>query len=318
MPDGGPENGMSRQLGLAVVAGLASAVLFLLMGEVLPPLVYLAPLPLFAAGLGLGFAACLVAAVVGLAGVGAASGFGALVPYAATSVLPVLVMVRQSLLWRTRDDGGVEWYPPGLLLGWLVGLGLAGMTAAAMLAPSHPDGLEGLIREQVMALTSGIETEVGPEAREAIVALWVPFLPAMVAAAWLVVSVGNGAFAQAMLVRGGRNLRPTPSYSAVEVPDWVAAVLVAGVAGAWIGDGSLGYAARNVAAFALVPYVFLGLAGVHGAVRDRPNGTMLLAVFYGLFFLVFGWAVVIVAGLGLIRHWTKLRRRIAGGRQEDE
>lgn len=309
---------MSKFLGLAVAAGLLSAVLFLAMGQLLPPLVYLAPLPLFAAGLGLGLALCGVAAAVGVAAVVLALGAGGAVPYAVTAALPAVVVVRQALLWRTTAEGKVEWYPPGLLVGWLAGLGLAGMAVAALVVPSHPDGLEGLVRDQVSAFIGSALVQAPPEIREALISLWVPFLPAMVAAAWMLAAVANAAGAQGLLRRAGRNLRPSPAYVGLELPDWLAVAFALTVAAAVFADGDVAYGARNMAAFLLVPFLFLGLAGVHGALRQRPNGGMLLGLFYGLFFLVFGWAVIIVAALGLIRHWTKLRRRLAGGRQEEE
>lgn len=307
---------MSKQLGLAIAAGLTSAVVFLLVGDVLPPLVYLAPLPLFAAGLGLGLAAVLIAGGIAAAAVLVAGGVGAVLPFVASAVLPSVVVVRQALLWRTTT-AGPEWYPPGLLLGWLTGLAAVALVAAALLVPEHADGLEGLVREQV---GHGIDA-LGirePRLRETLEALWVPFLPAMVTAAWLMVAMANAVLAQWLLVRAGRNLRPTPAYQAMALPDWIGGALLVAMAVTWLSSGSIAYLARNLTAVLLVPYVLLGLAGIHGLARKRSNGGMLLALFYGLFFMMFGWAVIAVAGYGLVRHWTTLRRRIGGRSKEEE
>ncbi len=308
---------MSKQLGLAAIAGLTSAIIFLLVGHALPPLIYLAPFPLFLAGLGLGLAAAMVAALVGLAGVIVVGGGTLALPYGVAAVVAPLLVVRQAMLRRTDGAGRTEWYPPGLVLGWLTAVAVGGLAAAAWLLPAHPEGLEGLVREQVIA---GLEAlgVVEPSVRDTLLALWVPFLPAMLGAAWIVVSVVNAVAAQWLLVRTGRNLRPSPAYQAVSVQDWVAGALVAAVMTAALAEGSLAYLALNLAAVLLVPFVFQGLAWVHGAARRRPNSGLLLALFYGVFFLMFGWAVVAVAGLGLVRHWTKLRRRFGGRSQEDE
>lgn len=303
---------MPKHFGLAVAAGLTSAILFLLVGGAFPPLVYLAPLPLLAVGLGFGLVACVLAAGIALLAVAGVAGGAAALPFAVTAALPSLVVVRQALLWRTTDGGAVQWYPPGLLVGWLAVAAAGGLVVAALLMPSHPDGLEALAREQI---DSGLaEVVAAPEIREALAS----FLPAMVGTAWVMVTVLNAVLAQSALVRANRNLRPTPAYQAFSVPDWLAGALVASVAVAWLGAGDIAYLARNIAVVLLVPYVLLGLAGIHGAARQRPNGAMLLAAFYGLFFLLFGWAVIVVAGLGLVRHWIKLRRRLAGGSQEEE
>lgn len=311
---------MSKQLGLAVAAGLASAVLFaaVMAGNLALLTTYLAPLPLFAAGFGLGFVAVAVAAAVGLAAVALVAGSGAALPFAATAAVPAVVVVRQALLWRADADGKVEWYPPGLLLGWLTALAAAGLVLAALIAPEHADGLEGLVRDYVAQAAEQMAPGAPVEMRQMAVALWVPLLPAMLAAVWLLVAVLNAVLAQWALTRTGRNLRPTPAYQGLELPDWVAGALVVAAVTMLVAEGSLGYLARNAAALLLVPYVLLGLAVVHGAVRGRPNGGMVLALFYGVFVIVFGWAVLVVAGLGLVRHWKTLRRRFVRGRQEEE
>lgn len=312
---------MSKHLGLAIAAGLTSAVLFVSVftgSAALLLTTYLAPLPLFAAGLGLGLPAVTIAAGVALVAVIAGTGGAAALPFAATTVVPALVVSRQALLWRTDAAGAVEWYPPGLALGWLTGMAAVGLVISGLLAPDHADGIEGLVRDYLGEVVGVMAPQAEAELREVVVALWVPLLPGLLATVWLLVAVLNAVLAQWGLTRAGRNLRPTPAYQALELPPWLAGALLAVVAAALVAGGDFGYVAQNAAVVLLVPYVLLGLAGVHGMVRQRPNGGVLLALFYGVFFIVFGWAVLIVAGLGFVRHWTTLRRYFAGGRQEDE
>lgn len=312
---------MPKYLGLAIAAGLASAVLFVSVftgSATLLLTTYMAPLPLFAAGLGLGLPAAVVAGGVALVAVVAATGGAAALPFAATTVAPALVVVRQALLWRTDAGGKAEWYPPGLLLGWLTGLAAVVLAVAALLAPPHDGGVAGLVRSYLEQVTGAMLPEADASIRELLVEMWAPLLPGLLATVWLLVAALNGVLAQWGLRRAGRNLRPTPSYQALELPPWLAAALLAAVIASFVAGGDFSYVAQNVAVLLLVPYVLLGLAGVHGALRQRPHGGMLLALFYGLFFVVFGWAVLIVAGLGFVRHWTTLRRHFAGGSQEEE
>ncbi len=139
----------------------------------------------------------------------------------------------------------------------------------------------------------------------------------MVAGSWLVMSVANAAAAQGILARLGRNRRPSPAYRELTLPSWSGVALLVAVAAAWLG-GDLGYVARSLAALALVPFALLGMATVHRRVVGRPYAGLLLAMFYGVLFVAFGWAVIAVAGLGLVRFLTMFRRpaTTGGGKEE--
>lgn len=313
---------MTKDLGLSVAAGLLSAFLFLAAAAGAAVgflLTYVSPLPLFMAGLALGLPAALVA---GGAGLVAAAVFGsglAMPAYGVAVALPAVLVVRQALLWRQAPDGTVQWYPPGLLLGWLTAVALALMLGSALLLPAHEAGAEGAVRDFLARGLTAMAPELDEASRAAVIDVWAPLFPAMMAGVWLVMAVANAAMAQWLVERMGRARRPGPSYQALDAPDWLAAALVASVVAAVLGEGSLGYAARNVGALLLLPYVLLGLSVVHRLARRRANPATLLAIFYVVFFLAFGWVVIAVAGIGLVRHWMNLRRRLAGGRgQEDE
>lgn len=311
---------MPKDVGLAVAAGLLSAVLFLavLSGSALGLLsTYAAPLPLLVAGFGLGTMAVVVAAVAGMVGVGLATG-GAVVPYAVGISLPAIVLVRQALLWRKRDDGAVEWYPPGLLLGWLFGAASVGIAGAALVFAGEDQGLPGAVEDLVRQALESLGEGLTPRERDQLTALWVPFLPAMVGVSWVLMTVLNGVLAQGGLVRMGRNRRPSPAYTALVLPDWVAWGLLVGAVTAMLADGSLGYAARNAAMLLLMAYVFPGLAWIHGIVRAQPGGGNWLVMFYGVFVVAFGWAVFVVAAIGLIRHWMTLGRKWSSPGQEEK
>src|SRR5581483_11908465 len=116
---------MSRPAAAAVSVGCGAAAAALYLAVMLGSpggliLVYLTQLPLFAAGLWLGFAAAL---------------------FAGLNVVPVVILVRQALLARRQDDGTLQWYPPGLLAAWLTGMALAGI-GAAVVALGGPANLQ--------------------------------------------------------------------------------------------------------------------------------------------------------------------------------
>ena len=119
---------MTAALGVPLAAGLLSAVMLLspATGFAVGVLfAYLAPLPLLLVGFTRGTAATAVASAAALVAITVGGGLAAALPYAIGEAAPALLVVRQALLWRSRPDGTVEWYPPGLVLGMLTAMAAA-------------------------------------------------------------------------------------------------------------------------------------------------------------------------------------------------
>lgn len=311
---------MNRQLGLALAAGLLSALLFvslakgIALGAVLS---YAAPLPLMMAGLALGTGALVAAGLVALVAVMAVAGGFSALPFSIAALLPALVVGNRALLWRTADDGSVHWYPPGLVLAWLTAAGLALMLLGTVLLAGSPEGVEGGVSKLLGDALNLMATELPAEQRAKVVRWWTPLFPAMVMGSWLVMAVINGCGAQGLLVRMGHARRPSPAYRELWLPDWLAVGLVAMALLAILVGGDVGYVAANAVAVLLIPFMLLGLAGIHRWASGRPNAGVLLAATYGLLILAFGWAAAAVAGLGLVRFWTmRFRRHESGGGME--
>ena len=133
-------------------------------------------------------------------------------------------------------------------------------------------------------------------------------LPGLMAASWLVMVVVNGVLAQALAVRLGWNRRPTPALSELELPGWLWPTI--GIAGllAVTGDGGPGFLGRALLIVLVVPYVFLGLAVVHAAVRRWAHRRVALAVCYGGIMLL-GWPILVVLLLGFVEDWAHVRQR---------
>jgi len=309
---------MSKGLGLSVAAGLASGLIFLsvLTGEALGVLlIYLTPLPLVMVGLSFGLSATVIASMVSLLAV-AMVAVDAAPSVAVISVVPALVLVRQALLWRQNEDGTLEWYPPGLLLAWLTGIAAGLLVVGTAFVSARGLGVEETVRQHVVSFVAEMAPNAPAEMRDGLIALWSALLPAMTACAWIIIAVLNGVLAQGMVVKAGHARRPTPPYGSLELPGWMPVALGAAVVLGLLAGGDLGYVARNMAVALLWPYVFVGLTVVHQALRGRRNAGFLFALFYTAVFALFGWALVAIAGLGLVRHWTRLRRHKAGGGQE--
>lgn len=304
---------MSRLAPLALAAGLASALLHLstewsLLGALLFALA--APLPLFAAGLGLGLTGAIFAAAVATVTVAVAAGLPRAGLYAATDAVLVVGLVRFALLNRPAPDGGLEWYPPGHLLAWLALYAAVAFVALTLVwgpaeveagIAGYVDGFRRLVAETGRA-TPAVDRMLGGLGR---------VLPFLVVTWWIIAMVVNATLAQKILVRTGHALRPSPDLSATAPPGWVLSAAVAAAAVALVGSGWLGFLATNVALILCVPYFLTGLAVIH-AISVRWNGRTAILIALYLLIVLFGWPLIVVTGLGMVEHWIGLRTRHGG------
>lgn len=298
------------RIGIAALCGLASACLYL---SVLVPspgsmiLVAVTQLPLFAAGLWLGVAAAVSAAAVAFVMLTAAIGLAATGFYAAADALPVLILVRQALLTRARDDGMIEWYAPGLLTAWLTVLALGG-AATAILVLGGPDGLEESLRE---TLAPELARAFGPdwEGLDALARGLALIFPGMTAASWMVMTAFNGGLAQGLLARFGANRRPRADLAALSLPNWIPVLFAAAAAAASFG-GAAGFLGINLMILLAVPLILGGLGVLHALARRLARPQIPLLAFYVLAG-VFGWPFLVVALLGLLDTPLGLRRRLS-------
>jgi Predicted membrane protein (DUF2232) len=299
---------MPHPLGLAVLCGLLSAVLFvsLLLGLPGMLLVYFAQLPVLFVGLSLGLTGSSIAAIGAVVVIGLMVGMAAALGYTVLHALPALFTVRQALLRRT-DQGKTEWFPVGLLLTQLTVLAGAGVVLAFLVLGSEPGGLPGFIEAHLRdGLTElGLLDETASPSPD--LARLAAVIPGFTASSSLLMVMINFMLAQALAVRIGWARRPTPDFDRLELPGWlwspigVAALLV--LAGGIIGD--LGWSLLIVL---VVPYLFLGLALVHVVVRRWSRPGLALGAIYGAMILL-GWPILLVLLLGFVEDWAHLRRR---------
>ena len=315
---------MPKGLGLAAAAGLTSALVTLSVisgGGFGVLLAYVAPLPLVLVGLAFGFVPCLMAQAVG-ALVLAVANWTAVPPFLAIGAIPAMLVVAVALRGR-RAGGGIEWSRPGPMLVMLSLGAMAVMLLTALSLPTEGKGIADWLRGQAAPLVATALPGAPDEVKSAIVGLWAAILPAMVGLAWLAMTLANGLFGQWAVSRAGRALRPTPDYGDLRLP-WrlaLAAVLAAGVSvvgglAGQAGMGDAGYLARNAAILLMAPYLVSGLVEMHVVLRGKPLARLWLAVFYGVFFALFGWAAIAVTAWGVVRQWMRSRREETDPGQE--
>ena len=299
--------------------GVISALLYALvtrgsLGGVL--LAYFCQLPLFVIGLSLGTTASVIAGAVAAAGVIAVSSVLGAFVFILVNAAPVVFLVWQGLLSRPDENGNTEWYPPGLLAvgATLYGLGL--LVVAWLWLSVSTGGIEESVRAYLGEVTSTILQGQPAEMQQALIDNVAPILPGTVALSWLVMLVINGVLGQGLVARFERNLRPSPDFAMLELPNWLTVLGAALLIGAILLPGTLGYFAKSAAFILALPFFLVGLSVIHVAARRISAGTLLLVLFY-LLMLLFGWPAVFVAFFGLIEQRAGFRQKWAGAGKEE-
>ncbi len=310
---------MPRFALIALGAGAVSALLhFAAMSSWMLgiPLALFTQLPLFLVGLGYGMPAVAYAGGAGVVLTGLIAGLFTALNFAVVDAVPVALVVFQALRSRTGPDGEVNWYPLGLLVMWLTVYAAAVLVLASVLLSGAEGGMEGVLRDLFVDTRQDLTgTPVNPQI-EAMIDALVPMLPGFALTMWMLVVAVNGTLAQTILVRNGRNLRPSPALASLALPSWMMIAVAAACVVAFLGPDALDFIGQNLALVLAVPFFFSGLALVHMLARRSTNRRVLLVLFYALLvfsLMMMGWrAIVPVAVLGLISHLANLRRRFGG------
>jgi len=270
-------------------------------------LVYLAQLPLFAAGLSLGTGASASAGFLAALILAGAGNLLAAALFAALNVVPVVLLVHQSLLARTGPCNAVEWYPPGLMAAWLTALSLAA-AAVIVVFLGGPQDMQDALRAVLAPALDRHMGDIPPELDD-LLAFVAFVLPGVVATSWMVMTVSNASLAQGLLARFGASWRPSPDLASLGLPMWIP-VLLAFASGATLLGGTARFIGVNVLIVLAVPFCLAGLAVLHTVARRLPRPAVTLTVFY-LLAGILGWPLLLIALLGLLDSPLGLRRRFA-------
>jgi hypothetical protein len=296
---------------MAVGAGLTGAILFatVLSGSLWAfALSYLAPLPLFAAGLALGVGAAAIAAASASIAMAAAGGAAIGLMFAIAYAMPALVMTRQALLHRRDSEGRVAWYPPGALVLSLAALAAAAYLVVLTMLAGTEGGLEGSLRAALQQTFKAVSPpDAPPGASEALAALLARYAPGLTAVTWMQMIAINGVLAQALLSASKRNLRPSPSMAGIELPSWLPIATAIIALGAFFSEYA-GTVAANLLIIALATFLFAGFAVIHTISSRWSHRRFWLGLVYAVTF-AFPWPVVLIALLGIIETSIGLRRR---------
>lgn len=280
----------------AGAAGCAAAICTLWALRGLPfgtALLWLTPLPLFLAGLGFGAGSGLAASLLATLLVALSGGTVPVAVFLALFGLPVPLLLAAAL--RGGSGGGqMDLALPLALLG-LWPLGVLGLAA---LATAGEGGLEAALRR----LVEGALARMGLPAGEAVIAMLVRVEAAAVGFWTGLALLANGAAAQSFLARRGLARAATPDYAeAARLPRWYPAVPAAALA-LFLATGGGDVVALSALLLSLLPFFWLGLAGVHRRARGHGGRVPLLVLFYLLLVVFLQLLAPALVGLGLFDH----------------
>jgi hypothetical protein len=291
----------------AGAAGFASAVLAIWAFRGLPlgtPMMWLAPLPLFLAGLGFGAASAGLAALLASVLVWLLSvGMLPVLAYVALFGAPAPLMVVGALRGVAAGGGQLGLAGPLVVLGtWPVVV----LLLAAFAMGDEPGGLDAALRRGIEAALD----RMGVAAGEAFIGTLVKVKAAAIGFWSSLALVGSGVLAQALLTRWRLARAATPCWStAARLPRWYPALPAVTAAAVLMIPGGGGAVPLSALLMLLVPLFLLGLAGVHARAMGRRGRVPMLAGFYLLLLLFLQLMAPALVGLGLFDHF----RRRGGG-----
>ncbi len=291
---GGAPTGAFGQPGVlaAGAAGMCAAVLALWAMRGLPLgglLLWVAPLPLFAAGFAFGARMAVLAIGIAALAVLFGSSFLGFAVFLGVFGVPVALILATSV-----QAGRMDLSLP------LAILGLWPVVLLGLLAVSVSD-LEGEMREAVemgvrrmgVSMPDGMVAQIA-QVKAAAAGFWIALL-----------MLGNGAAAQNLVTRQGLALHATPPLEELRLPHWYLPLpLVALAVWALVG----GAVALSSMLILLVPVFLLGVVGVHRLLRGRPGRLAFLIGFYMLMLLFLQIMAPLMVGVGL---YDQIRRRAA-------
>lgn len=292
-------------MAISAFGGLLSATLALLPLTLSTNLVlfsYFSSLPIFLLGLGIGLRPLIGAGFFATALVLLFQGPILSLEFFFFSFLGPAFIVHRTLLNYKNSLGETIWYPPSFLLRDLTLL--SGIIAVFALG-FYLYLTQG---ESVNTLTRVLLNTIDPQGHiknaEDLFTKIFPFLPGLFTFSWMLMMLFNLIIAQEFLSRIKANLRPTPSFKVIQIPQSFLIVLGISLLLSFIGVGTLELVGKNATLILAFPFFLCGLGIVHFLFQKTPFAKAGLIVFYSVT-LLFIWPAVLVVCLGMLRPWIE-------------
>jgi hypothetical protein len=295
---------------LALAAGLISAVVFAsaTTGPAVLRLVlfFLTPLSLYLAGLGLGPAACAIAALSATLIILLLTNPLTAFVYAVSTGGPAYVTTRLALLSRSlADDGDArEWYPLGRIVasaaifgGVLAGLILVLMGGDVEALTKAMRGIVDAFVKGELAQLPGAPDFKEPQLAE-ITATAVRTLPWALGILSMGTILLNLWLAGRVTLASGRLTRPWPDLTQLALPSGAIFAVLAATAATFAG-GLPGLMAAGFAGAFTLAFALIGLCVAHVLSRGSPWRNFTLAALYSALLVFIGPVSLVLAIVGI-------------------
>jgi uncharacterized protein YybS (DUF2232 family) len=284
--------------------GLFSATLVLLPLMQIPSLVLLScftSLPFFLLGLRYGLQPLIGAGLVATLTVFLFEGPLLTTEFFLFSFLGPTFLVHRALMQGTTPSGERVWSSPSALLRDFTLL--AGIIMIVALGVYLSFFQENNVQPFIRAFLQHVDPQALKDV-EPLLATLFSFLPGFFTFSWMLLMVLNASVAQGILVRFNANLRPTPSFKAIQLPKNFLIAVGLSLALAFIGVGTLELLGKNAALVLSFPFFLTGLGIVHYLFHKTSFAKVGLTLFYCAL-LLFLWPALFVIFLGLVRPWIE-------------
>lgn len=310
-PSGGGSPGAFSNPGLlaAGAAGCVAAFCALWAFRGLPlgtALFWLAPLPLFLAGLGFGLGSAVGAALLGAVLVGLFAHWAGLLIFLALFAVPVPVLLGLAMGGPGGGPGGGAGQGAGGTLRLQAPLVFLGLWPTALLAIvalwlTGEGGLEATLRR----LVEGVLQRLGMPADEMVVGMVVRLNAAAFGLLGAVGMVLNGMAAQRILARRGLARAQVQDIGRLRLPGWYPLLPALAAVAFLVAPAGSDAVPFSALLLLLLPPFFLGIAGVHLRARGRSGRVPMLGVFYLLLVVFLQLMAPAMVALGLFDHFRR-------------
>jgi hypothetical protein len=305
---------------IGVGGGLASAVLFYSASRgavwLSLALFILSPLPSLIAGFGWGWRASVAGGIAGSLMMALAVGDKFAIGYAIALAAPVVLATYLVYLGRqSREDATIDWFPAGHIL---AGIGFAGAAIPIAVLPLFGGTyviLEPALAEFATKFFARASADFATQpldaaSLKALTTRMVDMLPAALASYWTILFAANVYLAGRVTHAAGLLPRPWPDLHALELPGSVSSLLLAGMAGLFVG-GTARIVGASICGGTVIALALFGLSVVHCIAR-RKAPWALWPLYITMPSPIGVYTLLIAAGVGLVEPIAQLRRRFGG------
>jgi len=292
-------------LAITVLGGLSCATLALLPLLSASAFIFISnflPLPLFLLGLSVGLRPLFGAGLLASALIFLFEGPLFASEFFFLSFLGSAFLVQRALLTYKDSSQKAVYYPPSFVLRDFTLLAGIVMVLALGLYLYFIQGKNGAAIVENALLLFDPYGHLG-DAKNILIKVF-SFMPGIFTFSWMSMMLLNMGLAQGFLSRSKLNLRPTPSFRALQIPKSFGIILGLSLLLSVVGVGTLELIGKNAALILAFPFFLSGLDLVHFLLHKTRFSKIGLTLFYSLL-LLFIWLALIVVLLGILKPWIE-------------